>query len=163
MLFSKRVKRGVGIVSLACFLCSPISYGLSMSSAAAATGDTVYAASYASNSDRNRDRDDRWNRGDRDNDDRWNRGDRPNRGDDRWNKDNKDDDKWSKEDRDKWEKEREKERQERQKERDKWEKQRQKDRDKNKKDDDGKDYSRGDITTAVLIGGVIGAIIAKNT
>lgn len=32
---------------------------------------------------------------------------------------------------------------------------------KNKNDDD--DYSKGNIVTAVLVGGVIGAIIAKNT
>ena len=30
-------------------------------------------------------------------------------------------------------------------------------------DDSDKDYDKGDITAAVLIGGVIGAIIAKNT
>ena len=29
--------------------------------------------------------------------------------------------------------------------------------------DDDNDYDKGDITTAVLIGGVIGAVIAKNT
>ena len=28
---------------------------------------------------------------------------------------------------------------------------------------DDNDYDKGDITTAVLIGGVIGAVIAKNT
>ena len=38
------------------------------------------------------------------------------------------------------------------------------DRDKDRWDrDDDKDYDKGDITTAVLVGGVIGAIIAKNT
>lgn len=31
------------------------------------------------------------------------------------------------------------------------------------RDDDDKDFDRGDITAAVLIGGVIGAVIAKNT
>lgn len=30
-------------------------------------------------------------------------------------------------------------------------------------EDDDKDFDRGDVTAAVLIGGVIGAIIAKNT
>lgn len=30
-------------------------------------------------------------------------------------------------------------------------------------DDDDDDYSKGNIVTAVLVGGVIGAIIAKNT
>lgn len=35
--------------------------------------------------------------------------------------------------------------------------------DKHDKDDDDNDYDKGDITTAVLIGGVIGAVIAKNT
>lgn len=33
---------------------------------------------------------------------------------------------------------------------------------KHDKDND-KDYDRGDVTAAVLIGGVIGAVIAKNT
>lgn len=33
--------------------------------------------------------------------------------------------------------------------------------DRHDKDDDN-DYDKGDITTAVLIGGVIGAVIAKN-
>lgn len=32
-----------------------------------------------------------------------------------------------------------------------------------KHDRHDKDYDKGDITTAVLIGGVIGAVIAKNT
>ena len=34
--------------------------------------------------------------------------------------------------------------------------------DRHDKDDDN-DYDKGDITTTVLIGGVIGAVIAKNT
>lgn len=38
---------------------------------------------------------------------------------------------------------------------------RDRDRDKDKDDDDG--YSKGNIVSAVLIGGVIGAVIAKNT
>ena len=29
--------------------------------------------------------------------------------------------------------------------------------------DDGKDYDKGDIATAVVVGGVVGAIIANNT
>lgn len=37
------------------------------------------------------------------------------------------------------------------------------DRDRKDKDDDDNDYSKGNIVTAVLVGGVIGAIIAKNT
>lgn len=38
------------------------------------------------------------------------------------------------------------------------------DDDRDDRDDDSdKDYDKGDITAAVLIGGVIGAIIAKNT
>lgn len=38
------------------------------------------------------------------------------------------------------------------------------DRDKrHDKDDDDEDYTKGNIVTAVLVGGVIGAIIAKNT
>lgn len=36
------------------------------------------------------------------------------------------------------------------------------DKDRKDKDDDD-DYSKGNIVTAVLVGGVIGAIIAKNT
>lgn len=36
------------------------------------------------------------------------------------------------------------------------------DRDRND-DDDDEDYTKGNIVTAVLVGGVIGAIIAKNT
>lgn len=36
------------------------------------------------------------------------------------------------------------------------------DKDRKNKDDDD-DYSKGNIVTAVLVGGVIGAIIAKNT
>ncbi len=35
--------------------------------------------------------------------------------------------------------------------------------DKRRHDDDKDGYSKGNITTAVLVGGVIGAIIAKNT
>ncbi|MBM6759964.1 hypothetical protein [Megamonas hypermegale] len=35
--------------------------------------------------------------------------------------------------------------------------------DRDRKDDDDNDYSKGNIVTAVLVGGVIGAIIAKNT
>lgn len=35
--------------------------------------------------------------------------------------------------------------------------------DRHDKHDDDNDYDKGDITTAVLIGGVIGAVIAKNT
>ena len=31
------------------------------------------------------------------------------------------------------------------------------------KNDDGKDYNKGNIVTAVLVGGVLGAVIAKNT
>lgn len=50
----------------------------------------------------------------------------------------------------------------RDKDRDHWDKDRQDHYKDNKKDDD-KDYDRGDVTAAVLIGGVIGAIIAKNT
>lgn len=35
--------------------------------------------------------------------------------------------------------------------------------DRDRKEDDDNDYSKGNIVTAVLVGGVIGAIIAKNT
>ena len=152
-LFNKKVKKGVGIVSLACFLCMPISYTVSASTAAAAaleqsqyTLTSVGANTYSSDDrwDKDRDKDrKRPPRHERD-DDRWGKDDnRPPR-DDNWEKDrNQDDDKDKK----------------RPPRNDRYDKDKKKDKDK--KDDDG--YSKGDITTAVLIGGVIGAIIAKNT
>ncbi len=124
-LFSKRVKKGVGIASLACFLCMPISYTVSINTAAAASFNQIeYAERHnppPPRNDNKNDRNDKW-----DNDKRPPRNDR----DDRW--DDKDKRPAPPPPR------------------------------KDKKDDD-KGYSKGNIATAVLIGGVIGAIIAKNT
>lgn len=79
------------------------------------------------------DKDDHWNRGRSDEDKDWKKPPPP--------RDDDDDDDWDRDrpprhDRD--------------------------DRD-DRDDDNDKDYDKGDITAAVLIGGVIGAIIAKNT
>lgn len=158
MLFSRRFKRTVSVLSLAAFLSMPVGLAVNVSTAAAA------APSYSDrhdddrwndgryDDDRDRDRrpppprdDDRWDE-DRDDDDDNDRRPPPPRDDDRWNEDNDRDD-----DRDR--------RPPPPKDDDKW------NEDKDKDDDNGsdKDFTRGDITTAVLIGGVIGAIIAKNT
>ncbi len=145
-LFSKRAKKIITTVSLSCFLCSPVSYVCSMNQASAAALNTNVAYEQQFNTV-GFDKDDHWNRGrsdedkdwkkpprhDDDDDDDWDR-DRPPRHDD-------DDDDWDRDrpprhDRD--------------------------DRD-DRDDDSDKDYDKGDITAAVLIGGVIGAIIAKNT
>ena len=145
-LFSKRAKKIITAVSLSCFLCSPVSYVYSMNQASAAALNTNVAYEQQFNTV-GFDKDDHWNRGrsdedkdwkkpprhDDDDDDDWDR-DRPPRHDD-------DDDDWDRDrpprhDRD--------------------------DRD-DRDDDSDKDYDKGDITAAVLIGGVIGAIIAKNT
>ena len=146
-LFSKRAKKIITTVSLSCFLCSPVSYVCSMNQALAGALNTNVAYEQQFNTV-GFDKDDHWNRGrsdedkdwkkpprhdDDDDDDDWDR-DRPPRHDD-------DDDDWDRDrpprhDRD--------------------------DRD-DRDDDSDKDYDKGDITAAVLIGGVIGAIIAKNT
>ena len=145
-LFSKRAKKIITTVSLSCFLCSPVSYVCSMNQALAGALNTNVAYEQQFNTV-GFDKDDHWNRGrsdeDKDwtpppprhddDDDDWDR-DRPPRHDD-------DDDDWDRDrpprhDRD--------------------------DRD-DRDDDSDKDYDKGDITAAVLIGGVIGAIIAKNT
>ena len=145
-LFSKRAKKIITTVSLSCFLCSPVSYVCSMNQASAGALNTNVAYEQQFNTV-GFDKDDHWNRGrsdedkdwkkpprhDDDDDDDWDR-DRPPRHDD-------DDDDWDRDrpprhDRD--------------------------DRD-DRDDDSDKDYDKGDITAAVLIGGVIGAIIAKNT
>lgn len=96
-IFSKRAKRIITSIALACFLSSPIGYVFSMNQVSAAT--PAYARHHDYDHDRDRDH---------------------------WDKDKHD-------------------------------------RHKDDKKDDDKDYDRGDITTAVLIGGVIGAVIAKNT
>lgn len=141
-LFTKKTKKVIGIAALTCFLATPISYTMSVSSAAAAALDNQIQFDQRHEP-----------RHDRDND-RWDKDKKRPPKNDRWDKDKKDppppprNDRWDKDkknpppppprhDRDK----------------DRW------DRDR----DDDKDYDKGDITTAVLVGGVIGAIIAKNT
>lgn len=142
-LFSKRAKKIITVVSLSCFLCSPMSYVYSMNQASAAALNTNVA--YEQQFDTvGFDKDDHWNRGRSDEDKDWKKPPPP-RDDDRDDKrpprPDRDDDDWDRDrpprhDRD--------------------------DRD-DRDDDSDKDYDKGDITAAVLIGGVIGAIIAKNT
>ena len=132
-LFSKRAKKIITTVSLSCFLCSPVSYVCSMNQASAGALNTNVAYEQQFNTV-GFDKDDHWNRGRSDEDKDWKK---PPRHDD----DDDDDDDWDRDrpprhDRD--------------------------DRD-DRDDDSDKDYDKGDITAAVLIGGVIGAIIAKNT
>ena len=132
-LFSKRAKKIITTVSLSCFLCSPVSYVCSMNQALAGALNTNVAYEQQFNTV-GFDKDDHWNRGRSDEDKDWKK---PPRHDD----DDDDDDDWDRDrpprhDRD--------------------------DRD-DRDDDSDKDYDKGDITAAVLIGGVICAIIAKNT
>lgn len=166
-LFSKRAKKIITAVSLSCFLCSPMSYVFSMSqaSAAALNSSVVYEQQFNTIGF---DKDDHWNRGRHDDDKDWKNPPPPPRddkdkndkrpprhdddkdwknpppprhdGDDDWNPPpppprHDDDDDWDPPPPPRH------------------------DRD----DDSDKDYDKGDITAAVLIGGVIGAIIAKNT
>lgn len=142
-LFSKRAKKIITTVSLSCFLCSPVSYVCSMNQASAAALNTNVAYEQQFNTV-GFDKDDHWNRGRSDEDKDWKKPPPP-RDDDRDDKrpprHDRDDDDWDRDrpprhDRD--------------------------DRD-DRDDDSDKDYDKGDITAAVLIGGVIGAIIAKNT
>lgn len=142
-LFSKRAKKIITAVSLSCFLCSPVSYVCSMNQASAAALNTNVAYEQQFNTV-GFDKDDHWNRGRSDEDKDWKKPPPP-RDDDRDDKrpprHDRDDDDWDRDrpprhDRD--------------------------DRD-DRDDDSDKDYDKGDITAAVLIGGVIGAIIAKNT
>ena len=140
-LFSKRAKKIITTVSLSCFLCSPVSYVCSMNQALAAALNTNVAYEQQFNTV-GFDKDDHWNRGRSDeDDDDW---DRPPRHDD-------DDDDWD--------------RPPRHDDDDDWDRPPRHDRDDrdDRDDDSDKDYDKGDITAAVLIGGVIGAIIAKNT
>ena len=153
-LFTKKTKKVIGIAALTCFLATPISYTMSVSSAAAAALDNQIQFDQRHEP-----------RHDRDND-RWDKDKKRPPKNDRWDKDKKrppKNDRWDKDknppprhDRDK----------------DRWDKDKKNpppppprhDRDKDRWDrDDDKDYDKGDITTAVLVGGVIGAIIAKNT
>ena len=144
-LFSKRAKKIITTVSLSCFLCSPVSYVCSMNQALAGALNTNVAYEQQFNTV-GFDKDDHWNRGRSDEDKDWKK---PPRHDDDDDDDltpppprhDDDDDDWDRDrpprhDRD--------------------------DRD-DRDDDSDKDYDKGDITAAVLIGGVIGAIIAKNT
>lgn len=143
-LFSKRAKKIITTVSLSCFLCSPVSYVCSMNQASAAALNTNVAYEQQFNTV-GFDKDDHWNRGRSDEDKDWKK---PPRHDD------DDDDDWTPpprhdDDDDDWD-------------RDRPPRHDRDDRD-DRDDDSDKDYDKGDITAAVLIGGVIGAIIAKNT
>ena len=143
-LFSKRAKKIITTVSLSCFLCSPVSYVCSMNQASAAALNTNVAYEQQFNTV-GFDKDDHWNRGRSDEDKDWKKPPRHDDDDDDWTppppRHDDDDDDWDRDrpprhDRD--------------------------DRD-DRDDDSDKDYDKVDITAAVLIGGVIGAIIAKNT
>lgn len=144
-LFSKRAKKIITTVSLSCFLCSPVSYVCSMNQASAAALNTNVAYEQQFNTV-GFDKDDHWNRGRSDEDKDWKK---PPRHDD------DDDDDWTPppprhdDDDDDWD-------------RDRPPRHDRDDRD-DRDDDSDKDYDKVDITAAVLIGGVIGAIIAKNT
>ena len=143
-LFSKRAKKIITTVSLSCFLCSPVSYVCSMNQALAGALNTNVAYEQQFNTV-GFDKDDHWNRGRSDEDKDWKK---PPRHDD------DDDDDWTPpprhdDDDDDWD-------------RDRPPRHDRDDRD-DRDDDSDKDYDKGDITAAVLIGGVIGAIIAKNT
>lgn len=146
-LFSKRAKKIITTVSLSCFLCSPVSYVCSMNQASAGALNTNVAYEQQFNTV-GFDKDDHWNRGRSDEDKDWKK---PPRHDD----DDDDDDDWTPppprhdDDDDDWD-------------RDRPPRHDRDDRD-DRDDDSDKDYDKGDITAAVLIGGVIGAIIAKNT
>ena len=153
-LFSKRAKKIITTVSLSCFLCSPVSYVCSMNQASAAALNTNVAYEQQFNTV-GFDKDDHWNRGrsdedkdwkkpprhDDDDDDDWDRPPRHDDDDDDWDRPPRHDD-----DDDDWDRP-----------------PRHDDDDDDWDDDSDKDYDKGDITAAVLIGGVIGAIIAKNT
>ena len=144
-LFSKQAKKIITTVSLSCFLCSPVSYVCSMNQASAAALNTNVAYEQQFNTV-GFDKDDHWNRGRSDEDKDWKK---PPRHDD------DDDDDWTPppprhdDDDEDWD-------------RDRPPRHDRDDRD-DRDDDSDKDYDKGDITAAVLIGGVIGAIIAKNT
>ena len=159
-LFSKRAKKIITTVSLSCFLCSPVSYVCSMNQASAAALNTNVAYEQQFNTV-GFDKDDHWNRGRSDEDKDWKKPPRhDDDDDDDWTPppprhDDDDDDDWTPppprhdDDDDDWD-------------RDSPPRHDRDDRD-DRDDDSDKDYDKGDITAAVLIGGVIGAIIAKNT
>ena len=161
-LFSKRAKKIITTVSLSCFLCSPVSYVCSMNQALAGALNTNVAYEQQFNTV-GFDKDDHWNRGRSDEDKDWKK---PPRHDD----DDDDDDDWTPppprhdDDDDDWDRDRPPRHDD---DDDDWDRDRpprhdRDDRD-DRDDDSDKDYDKGDITAAVLIGGVIGAIIAKNT
>ena len=158
-LFSKRAKKIITTVSLSCFLCSPVSYVCSMNQASAAALNTNVAYEQQFNTV-GFDKDDHWNRGRSDEDKDWKKPPRhDDDDDDDWTppppRHDDDDDDWTPppprhdDDDDDWD-------------RDRPPRHDRDDRD-DRDDDSDKDYDKGDITAAVLIGGVIGAIIAKNT
>ena len=161
-LFSKRAKKIITTVSLSCFLCSPVSYVCSMNQALAGALNTNVAYEQQFNTV-GFDKDDHWNRGRSDEDKDWKKPPRhDDDDDDDWtpppprHDDDDDDDDWDRDrpprhddDDDDWD-------------RDRPPRHDRDDRD-DRDDDSDKDYDKGDITAAVLIGGVIGAIIAKNT
>ena len=157
-LFSKRAKKIITTVSLSCFLCSPVSYVCSMNQALAGALNTNVAYEQQFNTV-GFDKDDHWNRGRSDEDKDWKKPPRHDDDDD-WTppppRHDDDDDDWDRDrpprhddDDDDWD-------------RDRPPRHDRDDRD-DRDDDSDKDYDKGDITAAVLIGGVIGAIIAKNT
>lgn len=175
-LFSKRAKKIICSISLSCFLCSPVSYVFGMQKAAAAALDNNIV--YENNFDVTQFDDKKWDRDhkrphwtkDKWDDDDWKDHKRPHRPhwdkDDKWDKDDWKDHKrphrphWDKDD--KWDDDDWKDH--KRPHRPHWDKDKWHDDDwwEDRKDDD-KDFDRGDVTAAVLIGGVIGAIIAKNT
>ena len=155
-LFTKKTKKVIGIAALTCFLATPISYTMSVSSAAAAALDNQIQFDQRHEP-----------RHDRDND-RWDNDKKRPPKNDRWNKDKKDPPPPPRNDR--WDKDK-KNPPPPPPRNDRWDRDKKNpppppprhDRDDDRWDRDDKDYDKGDITTAVLVGGVIGAIIAKNT
>ena len=168
-LFSKRAKKIITTVSLSCFLCSPVSYVCSMNQALAAALNTNVAYEQQFNTV-GFDKDDHWNRGRSDEDKDWKKPPRHDDDDDDWDRDrpprhDDDDDDWDRpprhdDDDDDWDRPPRHDDDD-----DDWDRPPRHDRDDrdDRDDDSDKDYDKGDITAAVLIGGVIGAIIAKNT
>ena len=173
-LFSKQAKKIITTVSLSCFLCSPVSYVCSMNQASAAALNTNVAYEQQFNTV-GFDKDDHWNRGRSDEDKDWKKPPRhDDDDDDDWTppppRHDDDDDDWTPppprhdDDDDDWDRDRPPRHDD---DDDDWDRDRpprhdRDDRD-DRDDDSDKDYDKGDITAAVLIGGVIGAIIAKNT
>lgn len=147
-LFSRKTKKFIGIAALACFLTTPLGYTVSLNSADAAALDNKPAVEQRDDKNKPPVQPSNDNKKDIDKKDKQNPPPAPPSNDDKKDKQNPppapppND---GKEDIDK----------------------------KNKqdppppprdgKDNDGKDYDKSDITTAVLVGGVVGAVIAKNT